>query len=118
MYDSAVLESTYLPWDAADRVGTAEHARRRPQPTPRPRHVVAVPLDYAPVFDGVRGWHYQPAPPAWWLAEQETLLEADERPAPALELVPPLQVPRTSCRPGPGPCRPRHEHASPKRAVR
>jgi hypothetical protein len=75
------------------------------------RHVVAVPVDYALVFDAAHGWRYQSAPPGWWFAEQETLLEQEEeRDVPVLTLVPAPQGPRTSCRPGRGPCRRQHEH--------
>jgi hypothetical protein len=78
---------------------------------------VAVPVDLALVFTAGRGWHYEQAPPAWWLEEQERLLAADERPQRALSLVPPLPVRVTPCRPGAGPCRRRHEHASERRAA-
>lgn len=80
----------------------------------RPARIVAVPVDLALVFDGVRGWHYATAPPAWWMDEQGRLLELDEVPR-HLVLVPaPAPAPearRTACRPGRGPCRRRHEHA-------
>jgi hypothetical protein len=79
--------------------------------------VVAVPVDLALVFTSGRGWHYEPAPPAWWLEEQERLLAVDEQPRAALSLVPPLSEPRTACRPGSGPCKRRHEHASGRRAA-
>jgi hypothetical protein len=83
----------------------------------RPPRLVAVPVDLALVYDRVRGWHYQQAPPAWWLDEQEALLAADERPRAGLTLVPPLPMRTTACRPGSGPCRRRHEHASERRAA-
>jgi hypothetical protein len=83
----------------------------------RRQRVVAVPVDLALVFTAARGWHYEQAPPEWWLEEQERLLAADERPHAVLSLVPPLPVPVTSCRPGSGPCRRRHEHTSARRAA-
>jgi hypothetical protein len=76
---------------------------------------VAVPVDLALCFTSARGWHYEPAPPQDWLDAQERLLEADERPQAVLSLVPALPVPVTACRPGTGPCRRRHEHASARR---
>lgn len=33
----------------------------------RSLRVVAVPVDLALVYTAARGWHYEPAPPAWWL---------------------------------------------------
>lgn len=77
---------------------------------------MAVPVDLALAFVPGRGWHFEQAPPAWWLDEQEQLLLADDRPQARLSLVPPLRVPATPCRPGSGPCRRRHEHASERRA--
>jgi hypothetical protein len=83
---------------------------------PRPQRLVAVPVDLAMVFTPGRGWHYAPAPPEWWFDEQERMLAADERPHGGLSLVPPLPASRTPCRPGTGPCRRRHQHASERRA--
>jgi hypothetical protein len=80
----------------------------------RPQRVVAVPVDLALVFTAGRGWHYEPAPPAWWFEEQERLLATDG-PQCVLSLVPPLREPRTPCMPGSGPCRRRHEHTSARR---
>ena len=76
---------------------------------------MAVPIDLALVYDAARGWHYEEAPPGWWLDEQEALLAADERPRAALTLVTAAPEPGTACRPGSGPCRRQHEHASPSR---
>lgn len=76
-----------------------------------------MPVDLALVFTAGRGWHYSDAPPAWWFDQQEQLLAADERPPRALSLVPSLPAPVTACRPGRGPCRRRHEHASQQRAA-
>jgi hypothetical protein len=98
------------------------------------QRVVAVPVDLALVYDRVRGWHYETAPPAWWFEEQERLLAADAgrdigaknlsrdvtpavRPQERLSLVPPMPVRVTPCRPGSGPCRRRHEHSSSRRSV-
>jgi hypothetical protein len=83
----------------------------------RPQRIVAVPVDLALVFTPGRGWHYEQAPPAWWMEEQERQLAADEQPRAALTLVRPLSEPRTACRPGSGPCRRRHEHASERRSA-
>lgn len=83
----------------------------------KPQRIVAVPVDLALVYDGVRGWHYEQAPPGWWLEAQEALLAADERPQGVLSLVPLLPVVRTSCRPGRGPCRRVHEHGSVRRSA-
>jgi hypothetical protein len=83
----------------------------------RPQRLVAVPVDLALVFDAAGGWRYEPAPPEWWFEAQEALLAADERPQAALSVVPPLPVAATACRPGRGPCRRRHEHASQRRAT-
>jgi hypothetical protein len=80
------------------------------------QRIVAVPVDLALAFTAGHGWHYEQAPPTWWLEEQERLLAADEQPR-ALSLVPPLSEPRTACRPGTGPCRRRHEHASERRSA-
>lgn len=87
------------------------HAARAHAP-----RVVAVPVDFALVYDVERGWHYQHAPAPWWLDEQEALLAHDERPQERLSLVPPLTTAYSSCRPGSGPCRRPHEHASTRRA--
>lgn len=81
----------------------------------RPQRIVVVPVDLALVFDAVRGWRYEQAPPAGWFEAHERLLVDDERPQGVLSLVPPLPTPRTACRPGRGPCRRRHEHASARR---
>jgi hypothetical protein len=81
----------------------------------RPQRVVAVPVDLALVFTAGRGWHYEQAPPEWWFEEQERLHRGDEQPQTLLSLVPPLPVPVTACRPGSGPCRRRHKHASRRR---
>lgn len=77
--------------------------------------VVLVPAQCAIVYDG-RSWSIQAAPPSWWLEDQEELLEVDERPHATLALVPSLPEQRTACRPGPGPCRRRHDHGSVRRA--
>ncbi len=74
--------------------------------------------EVALAFDGRRGWHLILPPPPLWLLEQEELLEADEERLyahPTLALVPPLPPVRTSCRPGRGPGRRRHEHAGQRR---
>jgi hypothetical protein len=83
----------------------------------RPQRLVAVPVDLALVFDAAGGWRYELAPPEWWFAEQEAVLAADERPQAVLSVVPPLLVAVTACRPGRGPCRRRHEHASARRVA-
>lgn len=79
--------------------------------------MIAVPVDYALVFDGIRGWHYATAPPAWWMDEQVRLLELDEHHR-HTALVPAPEGGRTACRPGRNPCRRRHEHASGRRPGR
>ena len=81
------------------------------------RLVVMVPTEVAWAYTAAVGWQTITCPPVWWLLEQEQLLERDERPRGLLTLVPDLQVPMTSCRPGRGPCNRRHEHASYGRAV-
>jgi hypothetical protein len=81
-------------------------ARRQPV-------TVLVPHECALAYDG-RSWKLLPAPPAWWLEEQEELHSREE--LPALSLVPPLPRRTTACRPGSGPCARRHEHASRRRA--
>lgn len=77
---------------------------------------MAVPVDLALVYDRARGWHYEDAPPAGWLDWQEQLHEIDDAPQAVLSLVPALPRRATSCRPGSGPCRRRHEHVSARRA--
>ncbi|MCU1592148.1 MAG: hypothetical protein JWP11_3404 [Frankiales bacterium] len=77
--------------------------------------IIVVPVDLALVFTADGGWRYEQAPPRWWLDEAEALLEADERPRGVLRLVRPPRQPVTACRPGSGPCRRRHEHASARR---
>ena len=79
-----------------------------------------VPSEVSWTYTAAAGWQPITMPPAWWLAEQEELLAADER-RKALRLVPllpgaPVRV--TSCRPGSGPCRRRHEHAPSRRMRR
>jgi hypothetical protein len=83
---------------------------------PRPQRLVAVPVDLALAYTAARGWHLEEAPPSWWMEEQDRLLAADEPHRP-LSLVPPLSMAGTACRPGSGPCRRRHEHASPRRVA-
>lgn len=90
---------------------------------PRDARVLAVPVDQALAYTAARGWEVLSAPPAWWLEEHERLLEQDvdvERlragSVRALTLVPDVPEPPTSCRPGSGPCRRRHEHTSERRA--
>lgn len=78
---------------------------------------MVVPVDLALVYDAARGWRYEQAPPAWWLEEMEALTAADACPPAALSLVPALPQPSTSCRPGSGPCRRRHEHTGRRRAT-
>ncbi len=81
------------------------------------RQIVCVPSEVAWTYTAAEGWQPITTPPAWWLVEQEELLAADERRR-ALRLIPALApVPGrvTSCRPGSGPCRRRHEHASSRR---
>jgi hypothetical protein len=76
--------------------------------------------DIALAFTPELGWHYVQAPPDWWWQLQEDLLEADAAPRARLSLVPALPAlePRvTSCRPGSGPCRRHHEHASARRSA-
>jgi len=80
--------------------------------------LVPVPGETCLAFTAERGFHLLAPAPAWWWEEQEQrLVEDEERLArPALALVPPLSSPRTSCRPGRGPCGRRHAHASERRA--
>ncbi len=76
-----------------------------------------VPSEVTWTYTAAAGWQAITTPPEWWLAEQEELLAADERRR-SLRLIPALApVPGrvTSCRPGSGPCRRRHEHASSRR---
>lgn len=78
-----------------------------------------VPSEVTWTYTRARGWHPITRPPAWWLAEQEELLAAYERRR-SLRLVPALApVPGrvTSCRPGGGPCRRHHDHASARRGT-
>lgn len=77
--------------------------------------MVVLPVDLALVYDLAGGWRYETAPSYAWLEEQEALLAADDRPRAGLSLVPPLPARMTACRPGSGPCRRRHEHASQRR---
>lgn len=112
-----------------------------PEPT-RPRTSrggVYVPVPGASValaFDQL-GWRVLPPPPEWWLEEQERLVAQDldqddrgwwltdaalhalgdlhERPEEARNTAEHPPEPRTPCRPGSGPCRRRHEHASSRR---
>ena len=88
--------------------------------------MVASPDDVMLVFDG-SGWHLEPAPPVGWFEAMEDLLERDELRAREV-LVPALAEVRhlpclpaagrgSSCRPGPGPCRRPHVHASGRRAA-
>ena len=109
------------PWDLFDveeRLGVLSRER-----------LVLVPAQIAIVFDG-RSWSLRPAPPQWWLDDQEELHEANARPWGDLSAVPDLdrlchqtqtagvasETPRTTpCRPGRGPCRRSHEHASGRR---
>ena len=81
------------------------------------RQVVMVPSEVTWTYTAAAGWRPITMPPAWWLAEQEELLAADERRR-SLRLAPalaPLPGRATSCRPGSGPCWRRHEHASSRR---
>lgn len=77
--------------------------------------LVFVPAQLALVFDG-RNWSILPAPPQWWLDEQDDIHERDLQPAGALTLVPPWRARMTACRPGRGLCRRRHAHASQRRS--
>jgi hypothetical protein len=77
----------------------------------RSASVVLVPHDCVIVYDG-RGWSILPAPPRWWLDAHEELHDRDTQPAGVLSLVPPWRPRTTACRPGAGPCRRRHLHAS------
>lgn len=78
---------------------------------------VVIPRDLAIVFDS-QGWHFaEPGeiPPGWFL----DLLDPEVADAPERSAEP-VEVPillRTSCRPGRGPCRRRHEHASWRRVA-
>lgn len=88
---------------------------------PRDARVLAVPVEQALSFTAARGWEVLSAPPAWWLDEQELLIERDVeaermRPVTVLSDVRHARGPATACRPGSGPCRRRHEHASRRRA--
>lgn len=78
--------------------------------------LVFVPAQVALVFDG-RSWSLLPAPPQWWLDEQDDHHEQDLQPAGSLTLVPPWQPRVTACRPGSGPCRRSHQHASERRSA-
>lgn len=82
----------------------------------RPPLVLLVPAQTALVYDR-SGWHLEYAPPQWWLDAQDERVADDERRRGVLTLVPPLQRRTTACRPGAGPCRRRHEHASQRRAI-
>jgi hypothetical protein len=84
---------------------------------PKPQRLVVLPVDLALVFTAGRGWHYEPAPPAWWIEEQEALTAADGQPQVVLSLVPALTVPVKSCRPGSSGRRRRHEHMSRRRTA-
>jgi hypothetical protein len=98
---------------------------------PRARKLPPAPTrmltDVALAFTADRGWHYAPVPPDWWFDLQDDLLEQDaplipsnRGPVRALSLVPDLpaaSVQATACRPGTGPCRRRHEHASIRRVA-
>lgn len=78
------------------------------------RQLVLVPTDVAWAYTAAAGWHPLTVPPAWWLEERDA---GQEPPRAALRLVPDLPVARTSCRPGSGPCRRRHEHVSQRRGT-
>jgi hypothetical protein len=77
--------------------------------------VLFVPAQTALVYDHA-GWRLVSAPPQWWLDEQDELIGRDIQRAP-LRLVPTLPLRATSCRPGRGPCRRQHQHASERRAA-
>jgi hypothetical protein len=79
--------------------------------------LIPVPGPVAMAFTAARGWHFlDSVPPAWWLEDQEALTDAPLRPVTVLADVRASRQARTSCRPGSGPCRRRHEHASARRA--
>lgn len=61
------------------------------------------------------GIRFAAPPPQWWLE----LMEPEVADAPQSAVEPPvvLDTRRTSCRPGQGPCRRRHDHTSPRRAA-
>lgn len=109
----------------------------------RPPRFIIVPRDLAVVYDG-RRWSLEEPPPAWWLDALDPACGADDEwSAPVVQpevetlqppVVPAVAVPihegvehaedrtaeagrRTACRPGRGPCRRRHEHASGRRAA-
>jgi hypothetical protein len=87
-------------------------ARRAPR-------LLLVPGDVALAFTPGRGWHLLEGP-VGWVEEQVRLSDEMDRRAGLLRLVPPLDElaeRRTACRPGRGPCRRRHEHASERRTA-
>lgn len=101
--------------------------------------LVPVPGEVALAFTAEQGWHLIPPAPSWWLDEQEQLLEQDAGawalrcarptsttststngplyPVTVLADVRAVSRAQTACRPGAGPCRRRHEHASQRRAA-
>jgi hypothetical protein len=84
--------------------------------TARKPLVLFVPAETALVYDHA-GWRIVQRPPQWWLDEQDEQIRQDEQPAGRLRLVPPYEGRWTACRPGRGPCRRRHEHASRRRGA-
>jgi hypothetical protein len=84
-------------------------ARRAPR-------VVVVPADVALAFTPERGWHLLDGPPGWL---EEAVRRSDELDGPqrAPAVVDELAARRTACRPGSGPCRRHHAHASTRRAL-
>jgi hypothetical protein len=79
----------------------------------RPRTVL-VPTDLPLVYDGA-GWRFGEVPPDWWLELTEPEIADAAETVAAAPVV--IEVRRTSCRPGTGPCRRRHKHASRGRAA-
>lgn len=70
---------------------------------------ILVPTQVAIVYEA-GGWRFGEVPPRWWLEMTEPeVADAPERPLSAPGVAPTRW---TSCRPGHGPCRRRHEHSS------
>lgn len=100
---------------ALELLKTHVPASRVARPTKRPRTII-VPKDLALVYDG-KTWRLCEPPPEWWLVmtEPEVADAPESFPSPAGTGL--LTTRQTSCRPGRGPCRRHHVHASPRRHV-
>lgn len=76
---------------------------------------VMVPVETGLVFDPRTGnWRIDAVPPAWFL---ELTDGGNDDPLPSCLADLDQPEPASSCRPGRGPCRRRHPHASARRAA-